>query len=707
MSFPVDQIGITAPAPERKPLRTEAPRQESFRNQEEPRHNERAQLDKPEDSERVEQTRHVLTERGEDDHGPSKDGEIASSFAAHLSTEVEGKPKAAQLTSKIEESTEGEASKDRTKQTHGQEVSALAKSRAGRTHSSSSVEPSFDVKSNGEIIRTVVKKVVSEPSSPEEGKAEPDTHEKTADAITQVISSVPSQAVDQAIDKAADPQNVQVPDTSASIAPSPAMQSEQGGTEETEGVSPLAPPTSDRATKVEAEIAPRSERSNEARQLQSESGLALGETKNGTLNSDSRETSKTPDGITITPETVGGQAVKDAPVLMAEIQTESAIKSSVILQNTIGVPLTTGKTDPAAQGAEITKPPSTDAKVVPTAIPPKSEAAPAQNPLAGKTSKAKNMGAAKPAMNPAAAGASQATKPDPAAPSQPPSNEGEFAPASSIDKRGQSAEEKLGQLFGETGIKSKSKTTGSAAQSQVFGPGAKSNSAQMSQTAAPQAIANSAAEAAQAAQASSATPTPSAMPIMMDVESALGTTTMEVDPVTGAMHVTGSGSAKPSPMGISEVSLNFTRARMVQMPAKELAIEIAKHASDGKSKFEIRVNPPELGRIEVKLEISETGRVTAQLFADKSDTLDLLQKDRSTLEKALAETGLDFDRDGLDFQMRQDRDEEGEGNKGPDGAIDSEVIAHLEEMGLTQSSPMELSRYGFDVIRMERIDVRA
>ena len=182
---------------------------------------------------------------------------------------------------------------------------------------------------------------------------------------------------------------------------------------------------------------------------------------------------------------------------------------------------------------------------------------------------------------------------------------------------------------------------------------------------------------------------------------------MEVDPVTGAMHVTGTGSAKASPAGFSEVTLNFTRARMVQMPAKELALEIAKQASNGKSKFEIRINPPELGRVEVKLEVSETGRVTAQLFAEKSDTLDLLQKDRSTLEKALAETGLDFDRDGLDFQMRQDGDEEGDGDKGPNGQIDNEIISHLEEMGLTQSTPIEVSRYGFDVIAIQRIDVRA
>ena len=59
------------------------------------------------------------------------------------------------------------------------------------------------------------------------------------------------------------------------------------------------------------------------------------------------------------------------------------------------------------------------------------------------------------------------------------------------------------------------------------------------------------------------------------------------------------------------------------------------------------------------------------------------------------------------FESRDHRDKDGEGNKGSDGAIDSEVIAHLEEMGLTQTSPMEISRYGFDVIRMERIDVRA
>ena len=72
------------------------------------------------------------------------------------------------------------------------------------------------------------------------------------------------------------------------------------------------------------------------------------------------------------------------------------------------------------------------------------------------------------------------------------------------------------------------------------------------------------------------------------------------------------------------------------IPLAGVAIEIASKALAGKNHFEIRLDPPELGRIEVRLDVDRDGNVTSRLIADRSDTLDLLRRDAAGLERALA-----------------------------------------------------------------------
>ncbi len=61
----------------------------------------------------------------------------------------------------------------------------------------------------------------------------------------------------------------------------------------------------------------------------------------------------------------------------------------------------------------------------------------------------------------------------------------------------------------------------------------------------------------------------------------------------------------------------------------------------GTSRFDIRLDPIELGRIDVRLEIDEKrGAVKAHLTVDRPETLALLQRDTSQLGQALAQAGL-------------------------------------------------------------------
>ena len=83
-----------------------------------------------------------------------------------------------------------------------------------------------------------------------------------------------------------------------------------------------------------------------------------------------------------------------------------------------------------------------------------------------------------------------------------------------------------------------------------------------------------------------------------------------------------------------------------------LALEIAARAQSGHSRFEIRLDPPELGRIDVRLDVDQRGQVTSRLVVEKAETLDLLKRDAPELERALQQAGLKTSDNGLQFALR-------------------------------------------------------
>jgi flagellar hook-length control protein FliK len=89
------------------------------------------------------------------------------------------------------------------------------------------------------------------------------------------------------------------------------------------------------------------------------------------------------------------------------------------------------------------------------------------------------------------------------------------------------------------------------------------------------------------------------------------------------------------------------------VPLSGVAVEIATQATAGKRQFEIRLDPPELGRIDVKLDIDKNGNTTTRLVVERTDTLDLLKRDSQQLERALQQAGLKTSDNGLEFSLRQ------------------------------------------------------
>lgn len=90
-----------------------------------------------------------------------------------------------------------------------------------------------------------------------------------------------------------------------------------------------------------------------------------------------------------------------------------------------------------------------------------------------------------------------------------------------------------------------------------------------------------------------------------------------------------------------------------QVNLPQLAFEIVRHVGEGHNRFQIRLDPADLGRIDVRMEIDNKGTLNARMTVERPETLDLLQRDQRALEKALAQAGLDSAKTNLEFSLRQ------------------------------------------------------
>ena len=90
-------------------------------------------------------------------------------------------------------------------------------------------------------------------------------------------------------------------------------------------------------------------------------------------------------------------------------------------------------------------------------------------------------------------------------------------------------------------------------------------------------------------------------------------------------------------------------------------MEIAASARNGKSNFEIRLDPAELGRIDVRISVDNNGQMTSHLTVEKPETLSMLQQGAPQLQRALNDAGFKTGDSGLQFSLR-DQTSSGQNN---------------------------------------------
>ncbi len=313
--------------------------------------------------------------------------------------------------------------------------------------------------------------------------------------------------------------------------------------------------------------------------------------------------------------------------------------------------------------------------------------------------------AATPAASPA-----NPTAAAPAAPASPPSQTGEAAqaavaastPAGRFAQARQGVDERDGNLaIG----RSKGKSAANSANTAAARPQANGASAQ------PQSgTANAAASRPDIAVTSRELP-PSAPPPPASVLPALATDAVRIsgvssDPVMTTMTDSGSIAARGATRSAAEAGAGQP-PRFSPHTANQLAGQISQRFANGSRVFGIRLDPAELGRVDIRLELSQNNRVHATLTVERGDTLAEMQRSTRDLERALNDAGLELEEDGLTFELSE--------GSGEQESAESEQGSHFNVYGLDEDSAHELGAeiipgladaYGFSLSRRDGVDLR-
>lgn len=134
--------------------------------------------------------------------------------------------------------------------------------------------------------------------------------------------------------------------------------------------------------------------------------------------------------------------------------------------------------------------------------------------------------------------------------------------------------------------------------------------------------------------------------------------------------------------------------------AAQVGREIIRRFDGGNTSFELRLDPAELGRVEVRMEVTRDHRVTAVITADNPQALTELARNARELEQQLQSAGLQLSDNGLSFDLRQgghggETDEASTGARGAGG-----------EEALTEQQQAPVARpIGYERWRGVRVDM--
>ena len=94
-----------------------------------------------------------------------------------------------------------------------------------------------------------------------------------------------------------------------------------------------------------------------------------------------------------------------------------------------------------------------------------------------------------------------------------------------------------------------------------------------------------------------------------------------------------------------------------QTVSQNIGMQVSRAVSNGQTDFTIRIDPPELGRVNIKISFGNEGSMRAVVTVDTTEALNLLQRDAHVLERALGDMGTKLDQNSLNFSLKDQNSE--------------------------------------------------
>lgn len=198
--------------------------------------------------------------------------------------------------------------------------------------------------------------------------------------------------------------------------------------------------------------------------------------------------------------------------------------------------------------------------------------------------------------------------------------------------------------------------------------------------------------------------------IMASAPGSVETAANWADGYTDGMDMTTGLSLAGKPLGVSAAGMTSvsTAAQSATYPhpaTQAVAATISKNAAATEDKaFTIKLDPPELGRVEVKMAIDKNNAVKAHLIIEKPETFMMLQRDAQILERSLQGIGMDTGDGGISFELAQDNMFQNEGDRGGEryqtgkGAAAIETITEEIETTMTWHVDPETGMQRYNIL---------
>ncbi len=109
--------------------------------------------------------------------------------------------------------------------------------------------------------------------------------------------------------------------------------------------------------------------------------------------------------------------------------------------------------------------------------------------------------------------------------------------------------------------------------------------------------------------------------------------------------------------------------------------------------IDLRLDPAQLGKVQIKFDFTD-GKTNIAVFADRPETLDLLQKDTKSIQKILTDNGIQSDSNSMSFNLSQQQKQPG-GNGDFNFFSGKPLSFRVEQEALQAAANLNESDYGY------------